>query len=164
MITIRPARPEDADTVIALANGLNQYEGKPDTPLTADQFRESAFGAAPWFECLIAECRDRAVGYAAYSRDFDLESGQRGLHLIDLFVAAEVRRRGVGRALLARLTTTALSMGCAYIEWQAMNWNAEAQAFYRAVGGVEEGVQTYSMGLAELEALCRPRSDAAEIL
>ncbi len=158
MITIRPARPDDADTVIALASALNRFEGKPDTRLTANRFRESAFGAAPWFECLIAEREGKAVGYAAYSRDFDLESGQRGLHLIDLFVIAGARRQGVGRALMARLATTAREMGCVYIEWQAMNWNAEAQAFYRAIGGIEEKVATFSVELSTMRRLVNVRT------
>ncbi len=155
MIAIRPAGPEDAATVIALANALNRYEGKPDTPLTPARYCEDAFGAAPWFGCLIAEREGKAVGFAAYSRCFGLESGHRGLYLIDLFVITEARRQSVGHALMASLARTALDLGCAYIDWQVLRWNEEAQAFYRAIGGREEQVQSFSMGPAELQDLAK---------
>jgi GNAT superfamily N-acetyltransferase len=158
MITIRPARPEDANTVIALANGLNQYEGKPDTPLTAGRFRENAFSDAPWFECLIAEREGRAVGYAAYCRSFDLESGERGLYLIDLFVVADERRHGVGRELMANLARVALDLACAYLEWNVTGWNTESQSFYRAIGGIEEEVATFSMELATIRRLANGKA------
>src|SRR5437762_10903824 len=108
MVSIRPARPEDAATVIALANELNCYEGKPLMSLSPEAFCEDVFGTMPWFQCLIAEREDRIIGYAAFSRSFELEIGSRALHLIDLFVVPEARRQGVARALMAKLARIAL--------------------------------------------------------
>ena len=42
MLSIRPARPEDAATVIALANELNRYEGKPLMSLSPEAFCQNA--------------------------------------------------------------------------------------------------------------------------
>jgi len=153
MISIRPARPEDAATVIAFVNDLNRYEGKPLMSLTPAQFCESAFGSEPWFQCLVAEWDGRAVGYAAYSRSFELESGARALHLVDLFVASEARRQGVASALFAELARIALELGCEHIGWEVLAWNTEAQAFYRAIGGTEEEVLSLSLGARQIKAL-----------
>jgi GNAT superfamily N-acetyltransferase len=49
---------------------------------------------------------------AASETCFELESGARALHLIDLFVALEARRQGVARALFVELACIALELGC----------------------------------------------------
>ena len=152
MVSIRPARPEDAASVIALANELNRYEGKPLMSLSPEAFCDSAFGPMPWFQCLVAEREGRIVGYAAYSRSFELETAGRALHLIDLFVLPEARRQGVARTLMAELARIALELGGEHIGWEVLTWNREAQAFYRAIGGAEEQVLSFSLGLAKSRA------------
>ena len=153
MISIRPARPEDAATVIALANELNGYEGKPPMALSPTAFCENAFGPMPWFQCLVAERDSRVIGYAAFSRSFELEAGVRALHLIDLFVVRDARRQGVARALMAELARIALELGCEHIGWEVLTWNAEAQSLYHAIGGTEEQVLSFSLGPRQIRGL-----------
>jgi acetyltransferase (GNAT) family protein len=141
MVSIRPARHEDAASVIALANELNRYEGKPLMSLSPEAFCDSAFGPTPWFQCLVAEREGRIIGYAAYSRSFELEAGGRRLHLIDL--------------LMAELARIALELECEHIGWEVLTWNTEAQAFYRAIGGAEEQVLSFSLRPRQIKGVAR---------
>jgi GNAT superfamily N-acetyltransferase len=59
---------------------------------------------------------------------------QPGIFLEDLFVRPELRARGVGRALLARLASLAKDRGCGRLEWAVLDWNADAIGFYRRIG------------------------------
>jgi ribosomal protein S18 acetylase RimI-like enzyme len=161
MVSIRPARHEDAASVIALANELNRYEGKPLMSLSPEAFCDSAFGPTPWFQCLVAEREGRIIGYAAYSRSFELEAGGRRLHLIDLFVLPEARRQGVARALMAELARIALELECEHIGWEVLTWNTEAQAFYRSICGEAEVVLSYWLGPKEIKDLA---SRASKVL
>jgi len=161
MVSIRPARHEDAASVIALANELNRYEGKPLMSLSPEAFCDSAFGPTPWFQCLVAEREGRIIGYAAYSRSFELETGGRTLHLIDLFIIPEARRQGVARALMAELARIALELGCEHIGWEVLTWNTEAQAFYRSICGEAEVVLSYWLGPKEIKDLA---SRASKVL
>jgi GNAT superfamily N-acetyltransferase len=44
------------------------------------------------------------------------------------------RSHGVGRALLAELARRATARGCGRMEWSVLDWNADAQRFYRSLG------------------------------
>lgn len=81
----------------------------------------------------VAVAREKAdvVGFAIMQyRDDDA-------HLLLLAVAAAHRRKGIGRALMDWLETTALTAGtgCIYLEARASN--AEARAFYCRLGYLE---------------------------
>ena len=47
----------------------------------------------------------------------------------------ELRGRGIGKALLARVAALALEKGCQRLQWQVLDWNTPAIEFYRAMGG-----------------------------
>ena len=46
----------------------------------------------------------------------------------------ELRGKGVGRKLLARLAGLTLSRGCGRFEWAVLDWNEPAIRFYRSIG------------------------------
>ncbi len=56
------------------------------------------------------------------------------LFLEDLFVHPDARRRGVARAMLAHLRAEAVARGCGRCEWNALDWNTDAQEPYRSIG------------------------------
>jgi GNAT superfamily N-acetyltransferase len=68
----------------------------------------------------------------------------------DLFVREAARRRGVGRALLEWLAREARRHGGEWLGWGVMKKNAEAQAFYRAIGGGPVEVEIYSVACERL--------------
>jgi GNAT superfamily N-acetyltransferase len=145
MIEIRLARREDVAAIIEMANALNRYEGKPPTPLTAEDVARHMFGPRRIATCILAELGGAPVGYAAFQPSFDMETASTGLYMSDLFVHEAARRKGVGRALMEWLAREAQRRGGAWLGWGVMKRNLEAQAFYRAIGGGPVEVEIYSV-------------------
>jgi hypothetical protein len=56
---------------------------------------------------------------------------------------------------MAELARIALELGCEHIGWKVLTWNREAQALYRAIGGAEEQVLSFSLGPRQIKSLAR---------
>jgi GNAT superfamily N-acetyltransferase len=135
-LTIRFAVPPDAGTIVGFIRGLAEYERAPDAvKVTAAQLRAQMESSDPPFECLLAEYENEPVGFALFFRNYSTWTGRSGLYLEDLFVRREYRGRGVGGALMRRLGEIAAERGWARIDWTVLNWNSNAQSFYRDHGG-----------------------------
>jgi GNAT superfamily N-acetyltransferase len=132
---IRPAGPDDAETIHGFILGLAVYERAPDAvEVTPADLRAQLASPRPPFECLLAIDRGRPVGFALFFQTYSTWRGKTGLHLEDLFVPEPERRRGVGSALLRRLARVAVERGCARLEWAVLDWNTPAIDFYRSLG------------------------------
>lgn len=132
---IRPARPEDAETLVALIRELAAYERlEHQAQATPEDLRRHLFGPQPHAEALIAEVDGRPVGFALYFHSFSTFRGRPSLYLEDLFVQPAQRGRGLGKSLLRHLARLAVDRGCGRMEWAVLDWNAPAIAFYRSLG------------------------------
>lgn len=133
--TIRPARPDDAETIVRLIRELAEYERLGhEAKATPESIRHSLFGPRPFAEALIAEWDGQPVGLALYFHNFSTFRGQPGLYLEDLFVRPSHRGRGIGKALLASLARLAVERGCGRLEWAVLDWNEPAIGFYKSIG------------------------------
>jgi len=136
--SIRAARPDDAPDLVRLINGLADYErlshqSHPDESVLAAQLREDA---SPRIEALVAEEEgtEKCIGFALFFHNYSTFLTNFGLFLEDLFVEPEYRGRGVGFALFKRLASIARDRGCQRFEWNVLDWNEPAIAFYEKLG------------------------------
>jgi GNAT superfamily N-acetyltransferase len=132
---IRPARPDDGAAMVRLVNGLAAFEKLPG-PDDAAALRlvADAFGPSPPFEVLVAEVDGQVRGHALFFFGYSTFRAARVLWLEDLFVDPEVRGRGIGRALMLATARTAVARGCCRFEWSVLDWNENAQRFYKSLG------------------------------
>ncbi|MBN1207122.1 MAG: GNAT family N-acetyltransferase [Myxococcaceae bacterium] len=132
---IRPATAADVPALVQLIRALSEYE-KLSHQVVVDEarLREHLFGARPYAEVLLAEDAGRVVGYALYFHSYSTFLGRPSLYLEDLFVLPELRGRGHGKALLARLARIAVERDCGRFEWMVLDWNTPAIQFYEALG------------------------------
>lgn len=136
-IEIRAAYPEDVSTIFALIKALSEYEKLAHELVGSEaDLHEGLFGAMPYAEVVIAEVDGQAAGMALYFYNFSTFLMKPGIHLEDLFVLPEFRRRGVATALLKHLAAFALSKDCGRLEWSVLDWNEDAIAFYKRIGAV----------------------------
>ncbi|HXV08692.1 MAG TPA: GNAT family N-acetyltransferase [Burkholderiales bacterium] len=134
---IRSATAGDVAVILDLVRGLAEYERLSHlVSATEDGVREALFGEHPGAEAVLAFEGETAVGFAVYFHNFSTFLGRKGLWLEDLFVKPQHRRRGYGKALLLHVARIAHERGCGRFEWAALDWNAPAWEFYRALGAV----------------------------
>ena len=144
-LTIRRATIEDAEILVELTRGLNEHQGDPVGNFDVTTARRDGFGTRPCWTARIAERAGRAVGYAMFHASYDAPHAARGLYLQDLYVRADERRGGVGRALMAAVAREARDSDCVFFWWTAKAWNNEALAFYRGLGANAESVVAHAL-------------------
>ena len=135
--TLRPARPDDSATIVALIRELAAFEKlEHEAVATADDLRGHLFCDHPTAEVIIAEVAGETVGFALYFNNFSTFRGCPGVYLEDLFVRTAHRGQGIGRALISAVARVAVDRGAGRLDWAVLNWNTPAIDFYRSLGAV----------------------------
>ena len=133
MITVRLARPDDADFIVCMARALSVADGGKSSRFTAESFRRDGFGEHAAFSTMVVEFNGEVVGYAVYYAGYDTDSATRGIYLADLYVDETRRRQGLGWALLTGLAAAARSDGARWMFWSVLKRNRGARRFYKKV-------------------------------
>jgi ribosomal protein S18 acetylase RimI-like enzyme len=143
-VAIRQATVGDLPALVALnrwvhdlhvAHAPDRY--RPTEPATlADWFasRLGAEGVEIWLVdglgYIVLELRVRAsTGFSHASRK---------LRVDQVAVRGDARRRGIGRALMDHADARAKALGCARVTLEVAGFNADALAFYAALGFVAD--------------------------
>jgi GNAT superfamily N-acetyltransferase len=132
---LRPARPDDADEIVAMVRELAVYEREPPSTVeaTAEDFRRDCFGPDRRAEVLILEEEGAILGFALYYHNYSTWLGQAGLFLEDFYLRPAARGRGLGRMVIGGLAQIARRRGCRRLELQVLDWNP-ARQFYERIG------------------------------
>jgi GNAT superfamily N-acetyltransferase len=158
MLRLRRAASRDVSEILALIRELAEYERAPAEVVAteADLLRDGFGAGPPRFSVEIAEWDGAVAGFALWFFNYSTWQGRPGLYLEDLFVRPALRGHGIGRALLAHLARTALAEGCGRFQWQVLDWNAPAIAFYESLGAKALGEWiTMRVAGGDLEELAR---------
>ena len=134
--TIRPARPNDAPAVAALAHALSVHDNEPTGNFTPQAMRQAVFDD-PRVRVLVAEINGKVVGYAMFDDSYDTANAARGLYLNDIIVEESVRGDGVARRLMAAVMREAKRQGDVFVWWVAKPTNPRALAFYKKLGAIQ---------------------------
>lgn len=165
----RRATPADLDALADLFDRYRRFYGKaPDLDrarrFLADRFRH---GESVIFLALDDEA---AVGFVQLYPSFSSIGTSRTFVLNDLFVAADRRRSGAGRALVAAAVAHARSVGAAGLSLVTGVENATAQALYEGLGWIRETrFVEYGLSLAsasrggDLEDVHAARTDGGAV-
>ena len=145
MITVRPAQPEDAATLVALGTAVGREEGA--WLLTSDAWRSvaeerrylRALRRYPDAAVYVAEDDGQVVGRLSLARD--PHSASHHVADLGLMVAASHRGRGIGRVLLEQAVAWARDAGVRKIELHVFPWNDPAIRLYERFGFRREGVR-----------------------
>ncbi len=134
-VTIRPAQPEDSAAILALIRRLAAFEGATDgIALTEQVIRRDAFGEQRRFEVLLAERRGVVCGVVVLLTSYSSWHGAPTLVIHDLYVDADARGGGTGRALLIAAAQLALRRGCCRVDVNVVACNDAARRFYEGLG------------------------------
>ena len=134
-MTLRDASAQDAASVHTLIRALADYE-KLLADFTATEADFATLLAEGACAALLAEIDGAPVGIALYYPIVGTFAGRRGLWLEDLFVIPTHRGQGIAMALLRAVSQRAIAGGFSAVQWNVLDWNTPAIAFYRRIGAV----------------------------
>jgi ribosomal protein S18 acetylase RimI-like enzyme len=138
---VRPVVPADTDAVVGLWRIVFPEYNDPARPQRdprANVARKLAFGGELFW---VAERNGAVVGTVMAGYD-----GHRGW-IYSLAVHPDVRREGVGRALLETAERALAALGCPKVNLQVLAENESAQNFWRAAGYVQDSVVSFGKRL-----------------
>jgi GNAT superfamily N-acetyltransferase len=134
-LTIVAAVADDVPTILSFIGKLAEYEKLAhEVEVSEAMLREHLFGARPCAEVILARLRGEPVGFALFFQTYSTFVGRPGIWLEDVFVLADHRGKGVGRALLRHVAALAVERNCGRMEWSVLDWNEPAIRFYRELG------------------------------
>jgi ribosomal protein S18 acetylase RimI-like enzyme len=143
-VKIRRATVKDVPAVVPLWQEMMDFHAALD----AWRFRPAEDGASYWAEAVagwlkdenccafVADAGDRLVGYIIGWVRQPVPIFQPGVYglVSDMCVAADCRRRGIGRRLFEALKAWFRERGASHVSLRVAVTNPVSQAFWRSVG------------------------------
>ncbi|MFK7050049.1 MULTISPECIES: GNAT family N-acetyltransferase [Flavobacterium] len=132
--TIRRGTAQDMKQVLLLIKELALFEKEPEAVvITEEDLIRDGFGTNPLFHTFLAESEGVIVGVALYYYRYSTWKGKT-IHLEDLIVTQNKRGTGIGIALYKEIMKQGDLDGVRRIEWNVLDWNTNAIAFYEKSG------------------------------
>lgn len=135
---IRPAKPEDAESIGQLAKEFIEYlrsiGDNAEQKFDAKIYLRDGFGSNPAFSGVIAEQGGEVIGYLLYHFGYDVDYATRTLHVVDLYVLENRRGQGIGRALMKQAGEICRTFGGTQLFWAVYEPNKSAIEFYERLG------------------------------
>lgn len=162
-VRLRPATAADVPLITQLIQELAEYEKLAHTCVADDaSVRENLFGPKPAAEVVLAFIGDELAGFALYYENYSTHLSRRGMHLEDLFVREHLRGKGIGKLLLAHLSSVAIERGYGRMEWAVLSWNESAIKVYDAIGAEHlSGWLTYRLSGDGLAQVAKGRAESS---
>jgi GNAT superfamily N-acetyltransferase len=132
-MVIRDAKPGDEQQIMELIQALADYEKAPNEVVnTADALYVHLF-EEECCEAVVAMEAENMLGFALFFTNYSTWKGK-CIYLEDLFIRPEQRKRGIGERLFTRVVDIAKERGVRRMDWQVLEWNEPALAFYKKQG------------------------------
>ena len=142
-ITIRKAQESETLLIQELVKEMATYERRPeDMTGTQEELRYWLF-ERKIATILLMECDDQVIGYAIYYPIFGSFAAHANVHLEDLYIREEYRKRGLGRVFFETSAGRAKEEGYAKMEWSCLDWNTPSIGFYEKIGAEYETGRKY---------------------
>lgn len=131
MITIRyrAAIPGDEQGIMDLIHELAAYERAPEQVVNSAADLGVHLFEEKICDALVSLHEEEIVGFALYFTNYSTWKGK-CLYLEDFYVKPEFRGFGIGAELFDRVVEIAKARGVKRMDWQVLEWNKPALAFY----------------------------------
>lgn len=131
--TIRKAKKGDEEELMGLVQELADFENAPDEVINTPQQLAIDLFEDQICDCYVYEVEGVIRGMALYYISYSTWRG-RCLYLEDLYIQPHYRRTGIGLQLFQTLVDEAKTIGAKRMDWQVLDWNETAIAFYKKIG------------------------------
>ena len=160
-MNIRPAVEADLPLLVEFIGELAAHEGRPEfATITENVLSPLVFGGRALGSAFIGEVEGQAAAYAIVAERFASFRGTRYLYIEDMLIRPNFRKGGAGRKFLTFLAKIADDMGCARLEWSALDNNDVALGFYDHLKATREtGVVHYTLDRQNMIKLLEQSGD-----
>jgi ribosomal protein S18 acetylase RimI-like enzyme len=132
---IREARAADVPELMAMMKDFNRFEGIRFRPRAMERALRDLLADRRIGVVLLARDRDGTpLGYSVLTYNYDIEFAGPDAFITELFVRADARGRGIGRALLRTLTRLSRREGLCALHLMVRPENRVARSLYQSQG------------------------------
>jgi len=133
-VTVRGVRRSDFDAWLPLWQGYNAFYGRSGPTALAQDITQATwsrfFDPSEPVRAIVAEQAGELIGLTHYIFHRSTTRLNDICYLQDLFTAAHVRGRGVGRRLIEAVYEAARAAGSSRVYWQTQATNHAARTLY----------------------------------
>ena len=133
-LSIRIATSSDREALVELLAAQFRGHGIKLASGSLERAVEGMLVEASRGRILAADVGGRLAGVAVLSFIWALEHGGQSAWLDELYVIPQMRRRGIGRALLRQAIDEAVRQGCAALDLEVERSQRKAERLYRSEG------------------------------
>ena len=162
---IRKAKIQDCPQLLGFIQGLAKYQSMTDLcTMTLPQLEKDGFGNQPLFHAFVIEEEEskQIVGHAINYFRYSTFTGKQ-LHVEDIFILENHRRKGLAYALMHTVAQFASQEGCTALDWSCLSWNLPAVSFYLSLGAVNTTIndkwESYSLHGGNFQKLVDGKSN-----
>lgn len=137
-LTFKIAERKDSGLILEYIKKLADYEKRSDEVIATEESIEKWIFDEKQAEVLFALEDKHIVGFALYFLSFSTYIGNVNMHLEDLFIDPEYRRKGYGKALLKELGKIVIDRDYGRFEWTCLSWNQPSIEFYLSIGAEQK--------------------------
>ena len=143
---IRFANKKDTSIILEFIKCLAEYEGELDEVVATEEVLVYTLFEQKGAEVIIGEYEGHPVGFALFHNNYSTFLGRLGIHLVDLYIMPDMRRKGFGTIILSFLANLAVERHCGRLEWWCHDWNESAIKFYEKIGAYPlDNLTTYRL-------------------
>jgi GNAT superfamily N-acetyltransferase len=128
-MNVRAAKISDVPAIHALIIELAVFEREPDAVINTISSLEADLFVHTRCFAEVSELEVEGVGFALFFFGYSTWKG-RTLYLEDIYVKESYRKHGIGQALFNTIVEIAKREGVRRMDWQVLEWNTPAIAFY----------------------------------
>lgn len=134
MLRIRAATVDDVPLLRQMIVEFAAFERlEKFVTVTEEALLRDGFGRQRRYRALLPEWDGKLAGYAFFFGFYSSFQGP-GMFLEDIYVREQFRGKGIGKALMAEVASTALREGFCAMRWEVLDWNQPAIDFYKKLG------------------------------
>lgn len=137
-VEIRSVVAADIPDLLVMVDELNLHEDEPTGHMTPEKAARDLIGPAAALGAFVAEAEGALVGFAFWHPAYETCYAARGAFVNDLYVRADHRGGGVGRALVQAVARASAAAGGEFLWLTGYSHNEVARRFYRRLMDVEE--------------------------
>jgi len=136
---IRAIRENEMDALMMLIKAHTDYEEAYYIECDKKERLRSAIFERPCkLSCWVVEFEGKISGFCSFTIDYSTWDAGHYLHMDCLYLNEDVRRLGIGAAIIEMLKQVAVENNYCCIQWQTPVFNTRAIAFYYKNGATSK--------------------------